>query len=201
MDRAQQVIADRSFGERQQERFVHGIRRALRGGIEPAYGFYLVAEEFDAHRALGLGRIDVEDAASQSVLPRHLDDIGGRVTHGVQMSQKMVDVKRFAAAQNASQVGVVLGRTLEDGGRGNRRNDDRCLPGGNLPEGSRSLFLEFGMRRKILEWKHVAGRKGDDRLGITGARKFAEAPKHRDELLDGTVVIHYDDERPVGATP
>src|ERR1700719_3576755 len=50
---AQQVIADRSFGERQQQRFVHGVGGTLRGRVEAADRFDLVAEEFDADGALG----------------------------------------------------------------------------------------------------------------------------------------------------
>ena len=87
VDRGQQVIADRSFGERQKQRFVHGSGRALRGGIEPANRVDFVAEEFDAHRALGFGGVDVEDAAAQGILARHLDDVGGTVSNCVQVRE------------------------------------------------------------------------------------------------------------------
>ena len=166
---AQQLIADRSFGERQQQRFVHGIRRTLRGGIEAADGFHFVAEEFDAHRALGFGRVDIEDAAAQRVLAGHFDDVGGGVADGVQVSEKIVDVERFAAAQNAGEVGVVLGGALQDGGGGDRSDHDRRLAGGDLPQGGGALFLKFGMRRKILERQHVASGKGDD--GVRDRRR------------------------------
>ena len=133
MNCAQQLIADRSFGERQQQRFVHGIGGTLRGGIEAADRFDFVAEEFDAHRALGLGRIDIEDAAAQSVFAGHFDDIGAGIADGIQVSEQIIDVERFAAAQNAGQVGVVFGGTLKDGGGGNGSNDDRDLARSNLP--------------------------------------------------------------------
>ena len=50
----EQVLGDRGFGQRQQLRFVETRLRALRLGIELADGFDLVAEELDAHRAIGL---------------------------------------------------------------------------------------------------------------------------------------------------
>ena len=67
-------------------------------GIEAADGFDFIAEKFDAHRALGFGRIDIEDAAAQGVLAGHLDDIGGGVADGVQMGEEIFDVEGFAAA-------------------------------------------------------------------------------------------------------
>ncbi len=169
MNCAEQLIADRSFGERQQERFVHGIGGTLRGGIEAADGFDFVAEEFDADRALGFGGVDIEDAAAQGVLAGHFDDVGGGVADGVQVREQVVDVERFAAAQHAGQVGVVVGRALQDGGGRDRSDDDRRFAGGDLPQGSGALFLQFGMRRKILERQHVAGGKGDD--GVRDRRR------------------------------
>ncbi len=130
---AQQMIADRSFGQRQQQRFVQGIRRALRRGIETADRFHFVAEELDAHRALGFGRINIEDAAAQSVLTGHFDDVGGGVADGVQVSEKIIDVERFAAAQNAGEVGIVFGGALKDRGGRDRRDHNRRLAGGDLP--------------------------------------------------------------------
>ena len=141
VDRAQQLIADRSFGERQQQRFVHGIGGTLRGGIEAADRFDFVAEEFDADRALGFGRINIENAAAQGVLSGHFDDIGGLVADGVQVGEKVLDVEGFAAAQNAGEVGVVVGGAQQDGRRRDRSDDDRSLAGGDLPEGGGALFL------------------------------------------------------------
>ncbi len=187
------MIADRRFCQGQQQRFIHGIRRTLRSGIEAANRFHLVAEELDAHRALGFGRINIEDAAPQSILTGHLDDIGGVVADSVQVSEKVINVERFSAAQNASEIGIVLGGALKDGGRRHGRDHNRRLAGGDLPQGSRALFLQFGMRREILERKHVAGRQGDHGLRIAGAGEFAEASQHGDEILDDAVVVDYDD--------
>ena len=147
-----------------QQRFVDGIRGALRGGIEVADGLDFVAEELDAHRALGFGRIDIENAAAQGVLAGHFDDVGGRVADGVEVAEQIVDVEGLAAAQNAGQIGVVLGGALKDGGGRDRRDHDRGFAGGNLPQRGGALFLNLGMRREILERQHVAGGQGDDAI-------------------------------------
>ena len=44
-----------------------------------ADGFHLVAEKLHTRRAVGFRRIDIEDAAAQSVLAGHLDHVGFRV--------------------------------------------------------------------------------------------------------------------------
>src|SRR5271156_2290469 len=56
------------------------------------------------------------------------------------------------------------------------------------------------MRRKILKRKYVARGQSHDRLRVAGSRKFAEALQYRNELLDRAIVVHNDDQRPVGAT-
>ena len=43
------------------------------------------------------------------------------------------------------------------------RDDDRGRAGGDLPQSGGAFFLEFRMRREILEGKHVACGEGDDR--------------------------------------
>ncbi len=193
MDRGQQVIADRSFGERQKERFVHRSGRTLRGWVEPANRVDFVAEEFDAHRALGLGRVDVEDAATQGVLAGHLDDVGGAVADGVQVREQSVGIERFAAANGARKVSVKLGCAEADGRSRDWRHYDRCSAGGNLPQGGSALFLEFRMRREILKRQHVAGGQRDYGFGIAGGGEVAESTEDGDEFLDGAIVVY--DER------
>ena len=195
---AEQLIADGSFGEREQERFVEGIRRPLRGGIEAADGFDFVAEEFDADGALGFGRIHVEDAAAQGVFAGHFDDIGGGVADGVQMGEKIIDVEGFSATEDAGQVGVVVGGALQDGGGRDRSDHDRGFAGGDLPQSGRAFFLQLGMRRKILKGEHVAGGERDDRVGIGGGGEFTESLEDGDEIFDGAVVVDDNDEGTVG---
>jgi hypothetical protein len=47
MHGGEQLLRDRSFGERQQQRFIERRRGALRLGLELADGFDFVAEEID----------------------------------------------------------------------------------------------------------------------------------------------------------
>ncbi len=120
MNCAEQVFADRSFGEREQQGFVDGIGRALRSGIELANGIRFVAEEFDAERAIGFGRVDVEDAAANGVLAGHLDDVGGSIADGVEVGEEGIEIEGFATADGAGQVGVVSGGAQPDGSGGDR---------------------------------------------------------------------------------
>ena len=101
VDRAQQLIADRSLGQRQQQSFIHRIRRPLRRRIEAPDRLHFIAEKLDAHRALRLRRIHIQNAAAQRVLSGHLDHIGRAIANGVQVCQKIFDDRttRRAAAR------------------------------------------------------------------------------------------------------
>ena len=63
------MLADRGFGEREQQSFIDRSGGALRCGIELADGIGFVAEELDAQRAVGFGGVDVEDAAAEAYWP------------------------------------------------------------------------------------------------------------------------------------
>jgi hypothetical protein len=54
------------------------------------------------------------------------------------------------------------------------------------------------MRREILEWEHVAGGQGDDRLRIAGGGEFTEAAEDGKKVLDGAVVVDDKDDRAPG---
>ena len=175
-----------------------GLEERCEVGIELADGIGFVAEEFDAHGALGFGRVDVEDAAAQGVLAGHFDDVGGGVADGVQVGEQSVEVERFAAANGAGEVGVIVARAQTDGCGGDGRDDDGSGAGGDFPESGGAFFLEFGMRREILERKHVAGGERDDGVGIAGGSEFAEAAENGDEIFDGAIVVDYEDQRAGG---
>ena len=64
MDRAQQLVADGSLGQRQQQRLVHWSGGALGRGIKLANGLDFIAKKLDAQRPVGLGRVHIEDPAS-----------------------------------------------------------------------------------------------------------------------------------------
>src|SRR5580658_678874 len=192
------MIADGSFGQRQQERLIERIGGALRGGIEAADGINFVTEKFDADWTLGFGRIDIKDAAAESVFAGHFNDVGSGVADGVEVGEKVIDVEGSAAAEDAGQVGVVIGGAEEDCRGCDWRDYDRRFASCNFPEGGGAFFLQLGMRGEILEWKHVAGGEGDYGVGIAGGGEFAEAAENGDEIFDGAVVVDYEDERTVG---
>ena len=62
----------RNSGERHQSGALHRIRRALRVGIEGAYGFDRIAQQLDPLRLRCLRRKNIDNAAPHRVLPRHL---------------------------------------------------------------------------------------------------------------------------------
>ncbi len=171
---AQQLFVHGSFGERQEQDFVHRSGGALRSGIELADGIDFVAEELDAHRTVGFGRVDVEDAAAQRVLAGHFDHIGGFVADGVEVSQQGVNVEGLAATDGAAEIGIVVRRTQADGCGGNRGDHDGRRAGCDLPQCGGAFFLQLRMRRQVLERQHVACGQRDDRLGIAGAGEFAK---------------------------
>ena len=69
-----------------QERRAHDRRnRPLRARVEFAHRFHAVTEQFNAHRASGFRREDINDAAAHGELPRQLHHFGSRVAHGTQV--------------------------------------------------------------------------------------------------------------------
>src|ERR1700722_17672819 len=114
-------------------------------------GVACVAEELDTEWAVGFGRVDVEDPAAYGILAWHLDDVGGGVTHGVEVGEEGIEIERFTAADGAGKIGVVIGGAQTNGRSSDGRNDDGCRTCSNLPESGGAFFLEFGVRGKILE--------------------------------------------------
>ena len=151
VNRAQQLLADRSLRQGQQQGFVNRVHGSLRSRIEAANGVDLVAEELDAHRALGLRRIHVENASAHRVLTRHFDHVGGTVADRVEMAEQVFQVEGLSAPQGAGQIAVILSRSLQNRGCGNRRDHDPGLARRDLPQRSGALLLQFRMGRKILE--------------------------------------------------
>ncbi len=195
---AEEMFADGGFGERKQQSLVYRRGRALGGGIELTNGVGFVTEELDAQGTVGFGRVDIEDAAAHRVFAGHFDDIGGCVSDRVEMREQCLEVEGFAAADGASEIAVVFGGTQADGCGRNGRDNDGCCAGCNFPERGSTFFLEFRVRREILEWKNVAGWKRNDRLGIASRCEFTESAEDGNELLDGTIIVHDEDQRATG---
>ncbi len=171
----------------------------MRSGIELANGVGFVAEELDTERAVGFRRVHVEDAAANRVLARHLDYVGGGVPDGVEMREEGIEIEGFATTDGAGEAGVVVAGAQADGCRCHGRDDDGCRTGSDLPQSRGALFLEFRVRREILEGKHVASGEGDNGLRIAGGSEFTEAAEDRQEIFHRAVVVDDEDERASGS--
>jgi len=78
------------------------VRRALMAD--------LVAEELDPHGPVLPGRVDIENAAAQSHLPRHLDHINARVPDREQMLDEHIGQVFLAGAELKRERGIVVAR-------------------------------------------------------------------------------------------
>ena len=147
--------------------------RALRLRIELADGLDLVAEELDAHGPVGLGRIDIENAAAPRELAGHLHQVHLRVAHAGQVRGEHFDVDLFAAAQRDGEAGVVVAIEELERRRFDRRDEDGDGAGGELPQRGRALLLHVGMRRKIFKGKHIVSGQAHHARRIDGAGQLA----------------------------
>ena len=133
MNCAEKVVANGSFGQRQEDRFIHGIRGPLGCWVKLADGLNFVAEKLNPHRPVRFGRVDVEDAAPQRVFAGHFDHIGRRISDGIEVAQQRISIERVASPQDASQVRIIFSGAQAQGRRRDRRDNDRNRAGGNLP--------------------------------------------------------------------
>ena len=174
-------------------RFVEARLRALRFRIELADGVDLVAEELDAHGAVGFRRIDVENAAAARELARHLHEVHLRVADAGQVRGEDFDVDLFAAAQRDGEAGIVIAiEEPERGGLGGR-DEDGDGAGGELPQRGGALLLHVGVRRKIFKREDIVGRETDHAAGIDGAGEFATGAEHGLKSFGGLVVGNDDE--------
>ena len=148
-------------------------------GIEFADGLNFVAEELDAHGAVGLGRVDVENSAAARELAGHLHEIHLRVADAGKVRGEHFDVDLFAALERDGEAGVVpeieeLQRRGFDGS-----DEDIDGAGGELPQCGGALLLHVGVRREIFKGKHIVGGKADHARGIDGAGQLASGLEQR----------------------
>ena len=76
MDHAKNALVYWRFRERQEDDFIDRRSGSLCAGIEFPDRLDFIAEEFNAQGTIRLGRISVENPATQRKLPRHVDGIG-----------------------------------------------------------------------------------------------------------------------------
>src|SRR4051812_14198495 len=96
MDGAEQLLADRSLGEWQEQSFVDRVGRALRSWIEAADGVHFIAKELDAHGAFGFRGVDIENAATDRVLAGHFNYVGRTVSNCIEVAEQTVEIKGLA---------------------------------------------------------------------------------------------------------
>jgi hypothetical protein len=142
----QQPLGHRRLGQRQQLRFILPTLRPLRLRIKFSYALNLVAEELDAYRPVGLGRVHVQNPASPRKLPRHFHQVHLRIAHRGQVPGQHLHVHLFAALQRHREPGVVVAVKQLQRRRLHRRNQNRDRPSGQLPQRRRPLRLHIGVR-------------------------------------------------------
>ena len=188
MDRGQRRLGNRRLCERKQNNLIARSLRALRAGIEAAHRFHFVAKKLDAHRALRLGRIGIENAPTQGILPGHLDHIHRAVAHGVQVFDQPLGVNGLALADDPREIGVVFLLAQAHGRRGDGRNHHRRAAGHNFPQSAGTRLLNLRMRRKVLKRQDVIGRQRDHARCTGRAGQLAKGAQHRQELLGSPVI-------------
>ena len=146
MDRSQETLGHRRFGQRQKLCFVQSRLRALRFRIKFSYCLNLIAEKLDAHRPVRLGGIYVQNSATPRELSRHLHQVHLRVAHRGKVPGEHFYVYLFATPQRHREPRVVVAiKELQRRGL-HRRNQNQDCPGGQLPQCCSALLLNVRMR-------------------------------------------------------
>jgi hypothetical protein len=70
----------------------------------------------------------------------------------------------------------------------------RCA-GSNLPQRGGAGFLNFRVRRLVLERQHVVGGEANDRLGGDCAGQLAQRTGHREQFVHRAVITDHDHKR------
>ena len=178
--RVEQHLADR--------REVHGIGglgAPLRDGIEPAHGLDRVAEEVEPHRALGIGRENIHDAAAHGIVARVHHRAGAHEAVALQVAEQGLGIERRAGRERERRVGEH---------RAGRHPLERCIDGGEhhpgpcravaqqADEAGEPPARDVGAGRDPVVRQAVPGRDGDlDAAGI-------EEGEHRGETREPRVV-------------
>ena len=98
--RREQDLADRYEMQR-----AGRVRAALRHGIEPVRGLDDIAKEVEPHRALGIGREDIDDTAAHGVVAGLHHRAGAHEAVAFQVAQQRLDIERRAGRQRKGGIG------------------------------------------------------------------------------------------------
>ncbi len=116
------------------------------------------------------------------------------------MLDKLLGIDHLPATHDLCQIGIEAGTTQTHSSCGDRRDHHTGCSGCNFPKRGGAGFLDFGVRRKILERQHIIGRQADDLLGRERAGYLAQRTHHRQQFVQRAVVGDSDDERPCSST-
>ena len=80
-------------------------------------------------------------------------------------STQLIRIEHLAAAHHLGQISVEVGLRANAWQLRRRRDDDTGRPGRNLPQSRGAGFLDFGVRRQVLEGQHIVGGQADHGIG------------------------------------
>ncbi len=163
---------------------------ALGFGVELADGLDLIAEEVDADGPVGLGRVDVQDAAADGELAGHLDDVDAGVADREQMFDQHVDQVLFADFEREGERGVEVRLEEFEAGGLNGRDDQPRGSGGDLPERGGSRLLDLRVRREVFKGQDVVSWQAENGLGVERAGQFTGSEHGRVQGLGRFIVGH-----------
>ena len=159
----------RKFSERQEGGALDGAGGSLGGGIVGANGLDGVAEKFDTDGLQRFGRIDVDDAAADGKLARHVaGDLLVVAGAGKEIDQVLM-LDGFVARDGAGELRIKFA-VAQAPERGLDRSDEEVgFAGGEAPESDGAVFGNFGVRRAIFVGQNFVSRKVDDAtIGFAG---------------------------------
>ena len=159
----------RKFSERQEGGALDGAGGSLGGGIVGANGLDGVAEKFDTDGLQRFGRIDVDDAAADGKLARHVaGDLLVVAGAGKEIDQVLM-LDGFVARDGAGELRIKFA-VAQAPERGLDRSDEEVgFAGGEAPESDGAVFGNFGVRRAIFVRQNFVSRKVDDAtIGFAG---------------------------------
>ncbi len=194
VDGGEDLFGDGGFGEGKEKGVVEGGGGALGVGVEAADGFDLVAEEVDADGAVHLGGgVDVEDAAAEGDLARHLDDVDFGVADGEEVLDEHVGHVFFAGFEMEGEGLVEVAGEETHAGGFDGGDDEAGLVGGDLPEGGGAGLLDLGVGGEVFEGEDVVGGEAEDGFGGDGSGEVAGGEDGLVEGFGGLVIGDDDD--------
>ena len=148
----------RVFRQRQQQHFVDALYGLLQLRVEFAHRLDLVAEQLDPHRICRVGRIDVNDAPTNRVLPHHLHRLVAFVADRDQVAFEIFHQQFISRLHPHRQVFDEVRSCDAQQSRTDWRDDDGRGAVHHAPQAHAALLADLGVRREAVVGRHVVGR-------------------------------------------